>query len=98
MSLNEINRAARKFQVLKIDDLPSNEWILVNGLEKVKTRFGDTVVMEILENNKVYLPAQLSKYLYKNGERFTTLQEEIGKSKIKFRVLPETKNIEFVTV
>lgn len=85
--LHRLNQAgtANFRKTVPIKELPDDEKIVVEGVKKVTTRYGQRVVLEIPEKRDVFLPRSQSQCIQECPEIWAELESRLEKRTLYFK-------------
>lgn len=85
-------------ELRKISDLEIDQVYVIEDIRKIKTQYGEKVIVELESNIYCYLPSRISKALLENGEEcLIEIQERLTVTPVSLRRLKGEYNpIEFL--
>lgn len=101
MDLQKLNLVANNLKqrtLKRIPELSLQSDYSIENIKKVKTKFGDKVIVELEQDVYCYLPSRVSTQLLSNGEQgLNEFKEQLTVSTIKMRRLDGSWNpVEFI--
>lgn len=86
MDFSKINEAAtcKYLPTKSLKDLPSNTTFMVTRIEKMKTKYGDAVVISINSEFNTFLPSRIVKFFNENPEQFDLATKAVENNELTF--------------
>ena len=96
-TINAIAKGNQR-KLTKISDLEIDQAYVIENIKKIKTQYGDKVIVELASNIYCYLPSRVSKAFLENEEEdLIEFQERLTLTPISLRRLKGEYNpIEFL--